>query len=128
MRIGIDAERERDLDEPVRVAARRRAHDEHGRAAPRQLLHRVLAILRRVADVVLRGLVDRREAPPQHLDDLAHVVDRQRRLRDVRDVLGFGTSSPLGLFGVSTTTIASGASPSVPITSTCCDGPTRMIV
>ncbi len=47
----------------------------------------VLAVLRRVADVVLLRSDDGRETAPQRLDDARGVVDRQRRLRHVGELL-----------------------------------------
>jgi hypothetical protein len=61
-------------------------HEQHVRLE-RQLLHRVLAVLRRVADVVLARQTDRREAALQRVHDLAGVVDRERRLGETREML-----------------------------------------
>ena len=51
------------------------------------LLHRPLAVRRRVTDVFPLRAADVREAAPQRRDDLRRLVDRERRLRDVRELL-----------------------------------------
>ena len=52
------------------------------------LLDGRLAVRRGVADVVGAGTGDAREALAQPGDDRAGLVDRERGLRDVRDLLG----------------------------------------
>ncbi len=56
----------------------------------RHLLDGRLAVRRGVADVVGAGTDDAREALAQAVDDRARLVDRQRRLRDVGELLGIG--------------------------------------
>ena len=54
----------------------------------RQQLHRVLPVLRGVADVLLLRLAHVREAPLHRGEDLGRVVDRQRGLRHHREPVG----------------------------------------
>ena len=51
-----------------------------------QLPDRLLAVLRRIADVVLGRPDDVREPAFQGADDLLCVVDAQRRLREIRQL------------------------------------------
>ena len=84
----LGARRPRHLDEPVRVRARRRADDEDERPAEADdLLHRVLAVLRRVTDVVRAGARERRRSDPRARDRRRDVVERERRLGDDGDGL-----------------------------------------
>jgi hypothetical protein len=83
-----------DLAQPVRVRAVRAADDDHDVDRGREHLDRVLAVLRRVADVVLPRPDDRREAALERLDDARGVVDRKCGLRDVRESLGIGDDQP----------------------------------
>ena len=80
----------RDLDEAVGVRRVARADDEHEVAVRRHLLDGRLAVRRGVADVVGARPGDAREALAQAVDDRARLVDRQRRLRDVGELLGVG--------------------------------------
>jgi hypothetical protein len=57
-------------------------------------LHRVLAVLRGVADVVFLGSDDSREAGAQCIDDRGRVVHRQRGLGHVGELLGIGDLKP----------------------------------
>jgi hypothetical protein len=68
----------------------REPDDEHEVAVRGHLLDRRLAIGGGVADVVGAGTDDRREALAQAVDDRARLVDRQRGLRDVGELLGIG--------------------------------------
>ena len=70
----------------LRVRRVARADHEHELALRRHLLHRRLAVGRRVADVVGAGTDDAREALAQAGDDRARLVDRERRLRDVGEL------------------------------------------
>ena len=75
----------RDLDQPVGVRGVPRADHQHEVAARGELLDGVLAVLRRVTDVVGAGPDHVREPLAQLADDAHRLVDRQRRLRDERD-------------------------------------------
>ena len=75
------------LDQPVRVRGVLRPDDEHQIAPRRQRLDRFLAVLARVADVVVAGTNHRREAPAEGLDHLDGVVDGKGRLREVGHLL-----------------------------------------
>ena len=78
----------RDLDEPLRVRARLRAdHEDERRALRDHRLHRVLAVLRRVTDVVGGRPPQRAEVVLERVDDRSDVVEGERRLRDHRDGL-----------------------------------------
>ena len=83
------------LAQPVAVGAGRAADDQHQVALRRHELYGVLAVLGGVADVLLLGLVDLREAPAQRLDDGAAVVHRQGGLGDVGQRHAFGHLQPL---------------------------------
>ena len=84
----LRAGRLRDLDEALCVRARLRADHEHERRALRDhRLHRVLAVLRRVTDVVGVRPPQRAEVILERVDDRRDVVEGQRRLRDHRDGL-----------------------------------------
>ena len=78
----------RDLGESFGVRRVVRADDEHDIGPARELLHRVLPVLGRVADVLARRTLDRREPFAEDLYDLVRLVDRQRGLREVREVVG----------------------------------------
>ena len=78
-----DAAGARDLDEAVRVRRVARADHEQQVDLAEHLLDRPLAVRGRVTDVFLLRRVDLGEAPAQRGDDLAGLVDRERRLRDV---------------------------------------------
>ena len=78
----------RDLDEPHRVRARLRAdHEDERRTLGDHRLHRVLAVLRRVADVVGVRSTQLAHAALERVDDRRDVVERERRLRDHGDRL-----------------------------------------
>ena len=80
-----------------------------------QLLHRPLAVGGRVADVLALRPLDLREAAPQHVDDLAGLVDRERGLRDVGERrVRRAARAPRRPRPTRRATIASGASPIVP--------------
>ncbi len=74
----------RHFDEASGVGRVGRPHHQHEIAAMGYGAHGVLAILRGVTDVVRVGPVDVGKARAQGLDDLGRLVDRQRRLRQVR--------------------------------------------
>src|SRR5579884_4199079 len=81
----LRARRLRDLDEPLRVRARLRADHEHERRALRDhRLHRVLPVLRRVADVVGVRPAQAAEMVLERVHDRRDVVEGERRLRDHR--------------------------------------------
>src|SRR3954454_10466432 len=80
----------RDLHEAVGVRRIARADDEHEVAVRRHLLDGRLAVRGGVADVIGAGTDDAREALAQAVDDRARLVDRQRGLRDVGQLLGIG--------------------------------------
>jgi hypothetical protein len=86
--VSFDSARLRDLDEPVGVRTVPGPDDQQEVDAPEQALDRPLSVRRRVADVVLLGSLDSREAAAENADDLARVVDRERRLGDEREPLG----------------------------------------
>ena len=66
----------------------------------------------------LRGAGDGGETPVQHRDDLARVVDRQRRLRDEGELVGIARREGLGIRdGLDQRHAPSGSWPIVPITS-----------
>ena len=82
----LDAESARDVDEPIRVRRVARADHEQQVDLSEQVLDGPLPVGRRVADVLFLRRVDLRKAPTERRDDLARLVDRERRLRDVRDL------------------------------------------
>ena len=87
------------LDEALRVRARLRANHEDQRRAPRDhLLDRVLAVLRRVADVVGVRTPQVPEPGRERVDGRGDVVERERRLGDDRDRLAAGIE-PLRVLG-----------------------------
>src|SRR5256885_4296730 len=77
------ATRPRDLDEPLRVRAVRGPENEQQLDVREQLLDGLLPVRRRVTDVFLLRAVEGREAAEENGDDLARLVDGQRRLCDV---------------------------------------------
>ncbi len=77
-----------DLHEAHGVRGVLRADDEHEVALLGHLLDGRLAVRRGVADVVRAGPGDRGEALAQAVDDRARLVDGQRRLGDVGELLG----------------------------------------
>ena len=81
------AEVARHVDEALRVRRVRRADHEHEVDLARERLDRRLAVGRGVADVVLGRPDDGREARLQRGDDVGRLVDRERRLREVRELL-----------------------------------------
>ena len=83
---GLRAVLEGDLDEPHAVRRVRRADDDHEIGILRDLLDRDLAVLRGVADVVRRRILQLREPLAQAPDGLHRLVDRQRRLRQPDDL------------------------------------------
>ncbi len=123
-----DAGGARDVDEPVRVRAVPRADHEQQVDLREQLLHRLLAVRGRVADVLLLRRVDLREAPAQDVDDLASSrrprASSGSRRRPSRRPGGRAPRPPRR----STRTIASGASPIVPTTSSWPAWPMRTTV
>ena len=86
-----------DLDEPLRVRRGLGAGDEHDVGLARDRAHGVLAVRGGVADVVRCRTTQRREALAQPVDDLVGLVDRERRLRQVRDALGVRRLDAVGL-------------------------------
>ena len=76
----------RGLDEPVRVRRVARADHEQQVDLRQHLLDRPLPVGGCVADVLLLRRVDRRETAAESGDDLARLVDRERRLRHVREL------------------------------------------
>ena len=76
----------RRLDEAVRVRGVPRADDEEQVDLVEHLLDGPLAVGGRVADVLFPRRSDLGEATPEGGDDLAGLVDRERRLRDVREL------------------------------------------
>ena len=75
----------RHLGQPVRVRGILRADHEQHVDLRHELLHRVLAVLGRVADVLPGRALEGRIALLQHPDDLARLVHRQGGLRQVRE-------------------------------------------
>src|SRR5215216_2012887 len=75
------------LTETVAVRAIRRADDQDHIDQLRKLLDRVLAVLRRVADIFLMRALDPGEAAMQRGDDVAALIDAERRLGHVREML-----------------------------------------
>ena len=71
-----------DFPQALRVGGVGRADHDHRIDERRDALHRLLAVGGGVADVFLVRAGDRRETRLQRLDDLARVVDRERRLGD----------------------------------------------
>ena len=86
-----------DLDQAVGVRGVGRADHQDQVALARQLLHRDLAVGRRVTDVVGLAGDDRRELGPQRGDHLGGLVDRERRLGDEGDLVGVGHLERLDL-------------------------------
>ena len=76
------------LDQAVRVGGVGGADHQHQVALARQLLDGDLAVGGRVTDVVRLRAGDLGELRPQASDDLQRLVDRQRRLGDVGDLVG----------------------------------------
>ena len=114
------------VGQPARSATSRRRCELDEFGAPttiiastmrRDPLHRLLAVGGGVADVFLVRPDDRREARLQHRDDLRGVVDRQRRLRDVGEIVrARAARSARASATVSTSVTAPGGSwPMVPI-------------
>ena len=66
----------RDVDEPIRVRRVARADHEQKVDLAQHVLHRPLAVGRRVADVLLLRPHDGREASAERPDDLGRLVDR----------------------------------------------------
>ncbi len=77
-----------DLDQAERVRAVGRAHHDHAVASRRDPLHRLLAVGRGVADVVLARGDHAREALLEHAHDLLGVVHRKRGLGDHGELVG----------------------------------------
>ena len=127
IRCAGDARRPRHLDQPVGVRRVGRADHQHDVGARGDGLHRLLAVLGRVADVVGRRALQRGEPPAQDVDDHRGVVHRQRRLAEVRDAVGSSTRRRR-LLAVCTSTARSGACPAVPITSSWSACPISRIV
>src|SRR4030081_1736174 len=76
----------RKLPEPVRVGTGTRTYNYDDVALLEKLLNSVLAILGRVADVLLARRRQQREAAPKRFDYLGRVIHRQRRLGDEREI------------------------------------------
>ena len=77
-----------DFPQPLRIGRIGRADDDHGIDARRHALHRLLAVGGGVADVFLVRADDIGKARLQRRDHLARVVDRERRLGDIGQVVG----------------------------------------
>src|SRR3954465_4982630 len=86
--VRVGPELARDLHEPVGVRRVLGADHQHEVALVGHLLDRRLTVGRGVADVVGARPGDRGELLAQPVDDRAGLVDRQRRLRDVGDLVG----------------------------------------
>ena len=79
---------EGDLHQPHRVRRVRRAHDDDQVGLRRDLLHRHLAVLRGVADVVARRVLQRREPLAQPAHRLHRLVDAERGLGEPDHLVG----------------------------------------
>ena len=88
--MGRHAARAGQLGQPLAVRAVLAADDQHHVGLGGELPNRLLAILRGIADVVPRRTDDLRKSPPQSLDDLGRIVDRQRRLGQIRHLRRVG--------------------------------------
>ena len=115
----------RDLDQPSRVRRVLRTDDEHQIAALGERADRVLAVLGRVADVLGRRpdggrepLAQRARRPPRSRRPRAWSASDRRRARD-RETCSRATSSAEVI-----TLVRSGASPTVPSTSSWPSWPT----
>ena len=75
-----------ELAQTVGIGAAAGTHHEQHIALLEELLHRVLAVLSRIADVLAARRGELREAGPQRRDHRRGVVHRQRRLRDEREL------------------------------------------
>ena len=64
-----------------------RADDQHHIDMLRELAHRALAVLRGVANILRRRADDIGEARLQRIDDCLGVVDAERRLRDIGELV-----------------------------------------
>jgi hypothetical protein len=95
--VRVDAVRPCDLDQPIRVRGVARADHEEQVDLAEQVLDGPLPVGSRVADVLLLRRVNLGETPPERLDDLAGLVDRERRLRDVGDLRVRGQVERLGV-------------------------------
>ena len=69
------SQRTRDLYQLIGILAVLRADHQYQLDLLRQLLHRVLAVLRRVADVLFRRRNHSWKTPLQHIDNLSRVID-----------------------------------------------------
>ena len=76
------------LFQTIGIRAVRRAHHQHQLTLQRELLHRVLTILRGITDVLLARPFDVRKAFTQGINDPGRIVHRQRGLRDIGQVFG----------------------------------------
>src|SRR6202162_2228270 len=96
--VGRHIVREADLAQPERVRAVGRPEHQERVHVGRHGSDRVLAVLRGVADVPLRGAGHVGKTALQDLDDLARVVEGERGLCQVRDLVRVGDLDRLGLF------------------------------
>ena len=87
---GRRAELLRELGEAVRVRGVLRADHEHDVGLRRDHLDGVLTVLGRVADVVARRSLDRRESLLEDAHDLVRLVDGQGGLGQVTEIVGVG--------------------------------------
>ncbi len=71
------------LRQPLAVRAILAADDQHHVGSGGELPHRLLTVLRGVADVVPRRADDLRQFLPQPLDDLRGIINGERRLRKI---------------------------------------------
>ncbi len=88
----------RDLAQPIRIRAVRRADNEDNIDNLCEFPRRSLAILRCVADVLGVGADDRREAGLQRFDDGARIVDAEGGLGDKGELVRVGDLEPHDLF------------------------------
>ena len=77
----------RNLHQSVRVRTVRRAHHQHHIRAWGHIPHRHLAVLRRIADILRVRSHNIRELHLQRLDNIPRLVQRQRRLRQIRHAI-----------------------------------------
>ena len=81
MRLGPHASGQ--FGQSIRVGTVRRTDDQHQFTVGREFLHRVLAVLRRVADIIAARTANLGKAHAQRVDHRTCIVDRQRGLRDI---------------------------------------------
>ena len=89
----------RHLDEPVAVGRVLRARHQEDVAVGRDRPHRVLAVLRGIADIVGRRAHQSGEPLPQHVHHLGDIVKGQRGLGHVGGAVGIGEVDGRRLLG-----------------------------